>query len=191
MKRVVYIFAVLLFSSCIGIKTDIEVKRDLSGTARLEYTVSQELLDSGTLDGNENWPAFPVGRADFERTAARIDGLELRSYRERQQGDDRLFEVALAFDHVSALSAFLGDNGQQFVYQNENGSHVITVLFNKTPERGQPQAYDDALLSLVRAAFSGYQFDFTVSVPGGEKTYSAPMADLLTSAQAETLEIRF
>ncbi|MDR1096352.1 MAG: hypothetical protein LBL31_08170 [Spirochaetaceae bacterium] len=191
MKRVVYIFAVLLFSSCIGIKTDIEVKRDLSGTARLEYTVSQELLDSGTLDGNENWPAFPVGKADFERTVARTSGLELRSYRERKQGGDRLFEVALAFDHVSALSAFLDDNGQQFVYQNENGSHVFTVLFNKKPEEGQPQAYDDALLSLVQTAFSGYRFDFSISVPGDRKTYSAPMADLLTSSRAETLEIRF
>jgi hypothetical protein len=191
MRRVVYVFAVLLFSSCIGIKTDIEVKRDLSGTARLVYTVSQELLDSGTLDGNENWPAFPVGKADFERTAARIDGLELRSYRERKQGDDRLFEVALAFDHVSALSAFLGDNGQQFVYKNENGSHVFTISFNKKSEGGQPQTYDDALLSLVRTAFTGYQFDFSISVPGDEKTYTASMADLLTSSQAEMLEIRF
>ncbi|MDR1229997.1 MAG: hypothetical protein LBK61_01205 [Spirochaetaceae bacterium] len=191
MERVVYILAVLLFSSCIGIKTDIEVKRDLSGTARLVYTVSQELLDSGTLDGNENWPVIPVGKADFERTAARINGLELRSYHERKQGGDRLFEVALAFDHVSALSAFLGDNGQQFVYKTENGSHVFTVLFNNKPEGGQPQTYDDALSSLVRTAFTGYQFDFSISVPGDEKTYTALMADLLTSAQAEMLEIRF
>ncbi|MDR1232598.1 MAG: hypothetical protein LBK61_14500 [Spirochaetaceae bacterium] len=191
MKRIVYIFAVLLFSSCIGIKTDIEVKRDLSGTVRLEYTVSQELLDSGTLDGNENWPAVPVGKADFERTVARIDGLELRSYHERKQGGDRLFEVTLAFDHVSALSRFLGDNGQQFVYKNENGSHIFTVSFNEKPEGGQPQADDDALMSLVRTAFTGYQFDFSISVPGDKKTYTASMADLLTSAQAETLEIRF
>jgi hypothetical protein len=186
MKRVVYIVVVMFFTSCIGIKTDIQVKRDLSGTARLVYTVSEEFLGSGTLDGNENWPSLPVAKADFERTVARIDGLQMRSYYEKKAGGDRLFEILLAFDHVSALARFLDGNGQQVVYKNEGGEHVFTILFN-----GGSQTYDDALLSLVQSTFAGYRFDFSISVPGGEKSYSAPMADLLTSAQQERLEIRF
>lgn len=189
--RVICITAAL-FTSCIGVKTDITVKRDLSGTARLEYTVSRSLLDSGTLDGNENWPAIPVGKTDFERTVSRIEGLALRSYRERDQGNDRIFEVTLAFDHISALAGFLGANGQQFAYANEDGRHVFTVLFNNKAASGETaQAYGDDLSNLMKKAFSGYRFDFTISVPGDKKTYSAPMGDLLTSSRPEGLEISF
>ena len=198
--------AAVLFTSCIGVKTDITVKRDLSGTARLEYTVARSLLDSGTLDGNENWPVIPVGKADFERTVARIEGLVLRSYRERDQGGDRIFEVTLAFDHVSALSGFLSANGQQFAYTNEGGRHVFTVSFNNTGavnntaeevasgERAfaqSAQIYGGDLSDLVKTAFSGYRFDFAISVPGDKKTYSAPMGDLLTNSRQESMKISF
>jgi hypothetical protein len=190
MKRVFYVIFVLIFTSCIGIQTEIDVKRDLSGTVRMVYTVSEELLSNGTLDGNENWPALPVGKADFERTVSRIDGLALKAYREKNAGGNRLFEVTLGFDHIAALSRFLDVGGQQLDYANENGSHVITVLFSTNAADSQ-LLHDDALAALAGAAFSGYQFDFSISVPGGTKTYSAPMADLLASQQPEKLEIRF
>jgi hypothetical protein len=193
MKRVFYIIFALIFTSCIGIKTEVQVRRDLSGTVRLVYTVSQEFLDNGTLDGNENWPALPIGRLDFERTVSRIDGLTLKAYHEKKAGHDRLFEVTLAFDHVSALAAFLDANGQHFDYKNENGSHVFTVLFNANLNTAQDneRPYDGAVLALAEAALAGYQFDFSISVPGDRKAYSVPMADLLTSPQAERLEVRF
>ena len=174
--------------------------RDLSGTARLEYIASRSLLDSGTLDGNEDWPAIPVGKADFERTVARIEGLSLRSYRERDQGGDRIFEVTLAFGHVSALAGFLSANGQQFVYANEDGRHVLRAFFRVVPDGVAPgegvsgnaaQAYDGDLSDLVKKTFEGYRFDFTISVPGDKKTYSAPMGDLLTASQQESMEISF
>jgi hypothetical protein len=196
-----WIAAAVLFTSCIGVKTDITVERDLSGTARLEYTVSRSLLDSGTLDGNEHWPTIPVGKADFERTVARIEGLTLRSFRERDQGGDRVFEVTLAFDHVSTLAGFFSANGQQFAYTTEDGRHVLTVLFNGNGGAAgtlmgdvsgeMAQVYGGDLSDLVKKAFEGYRFDFTISVPGDKKTYSAPMGDLLTSSRQEGLEISF
>jgi hypothetical protein len=200
-QRVLCITAAL-FTSCIGVKTDITVNRDLSGTARLEYTVSRSLLDSGTLDGNEYWPTIPAGKADFERTVSRIEGLTLRSYRERDQGDDRVFEVTLAFGHISALAGFLSANGQQFVYANKDGRHVFTLVFNGgasnagTALHGDvsgetAQAYSDELSAFVKEAFSGYRFDLTISVPGDKKTYSVPMGDLVTSSRTEGLEISF
>jgi hypothetical protein len=190
-QRVIGIAAAILVTSCIGVKTDITVKRDLSGTARLEYTVSRSLLDSGTLDGNERWPAIPAGEADFERMVSRIEGLTLRSFRERDEGGDRVFEVTLAFGHVSALAGFLSANGQQFAYTNEGGRHVFTVLFNRGAFESEAEASDGDLANLVKQAFSGYHFDFTISVPGDTKTYSAPMGDLLTAFHQERLEISF
>jgi hypothetical protein len=186
MKRIVLILAAVLFSSCIGIKTEITVGRDLSGTVNLAYTVSEELLKSGTLDGNENWPALPVGKADLERTVARVDGLTLRSYRERKAGDNRLFEAVLAFDNIASLAGFFGANGNQFRYANENGRHVLTVVFNDGT-----RTLDDTLAALAQTAFSGYQFDFSISVPGEKKHVSMPMADILTTSQKEGLEISF
>jgi hypothetical protein len=191
------IAAAVLLASCVGVEADITVRRDLSGTARLSYTVSRSLLDSGTLDGNGRWPAIPAGKADFERTISRIGGLALRSYRERDEGGDRVFEVTLAFDHVSALAGFLSANGQQVAYTSEGGRHVLAVLFNRV-DRGAPDdaanaasAYDDHFAALVKEAFSGYRFTFTITVPGDTKTYSAPMGDLLTSPRQEGLEISF
>jgi hypothetical protein len=190
-KRVVCIAVAVLLASCVGVKTDITVKRDLSGTARLEYTVSQNFLTGGTLDGNERWPTVPVGKADFEQTVSRIDGLTLRSYRERETGGDHVFEITLAFDHVSALAEFLGANGQQFDYTNEDGRHVFTVVFNKAASGETAQPHDKELSALTKKVFEGYRFDFTISVPGGKESYSAPMGDLLTSAQPEGLVIGF
>jgi hypothetical protein len=200
-KRVVCIAAAVLLASCVGVKTDITVKRDLSGSARLEYTVSRSLLASGSLDGNAGWPAVPVGKADFERSVSRIDGLALRSYRERDSGGDRVFEVTLVFGHVSALAEFLGANGQQFVYTSEGGRHVFTVVFNRGVSGETARFYggggsdlggsDVGLSDLAKKAFEGYRFDFTISVPGGVESYSAPMGDLLTSARQEGLVIGF
>lgn len=185
-KKFVLLAGVLLFTSCIGVKADISLKRDLSGTIRLVYTVSRDFLGAGTLDGNARWPSLPVGKADFERTVARIDGLALRSWHEKDKGGDRVFEAALDFDSLDSLSNFLDANGQRLVSESANGKQTLRFLFTD----GSP-VLDNGLLSAVEKTFSGYSFDFSISVPGDKKTFTRPMGALLTSAQKEMLEITF
>ena len=65
-KRFIGMFCiVMLLSSCIGVNADMVVQANGSGSITLEYHVSQFLESLGKLDGNENWPLIPVGRADF------------------------------------------------------------------------------------------------------------------------------
>jgi len=61
-------FLLLLFNSCIGLSLDIQMRRNGSGRLLMEYRVSRMAEAIGRLDGNENWPIIPNGRADFERT---------------------------------------------------------------------------------------------------------------------------
>jgi hypothetical protein len=168
------------------VKADVVVKNDLSGTIDLVYTVSREFIAMGALDGNAAWPTLPVGRADFERSVARIDGLSLKSFRERTSGANQVFEASLHFDDPDAFAAFMSANGQSLVYENSGGKTKFTFVFNDGSG-----TLDDDITSLAETAFEGYNFDWRIAVPGDKKTFAATMASLLTSSKKETLDIVF
>ena len=50
---VIICLAVFMVSSCIGIKSEIVIKKNGSSTVWVEYTVLKSLGDLGKLDGNE------------------------------------------------------------------------------------------------------------------------------------------
>jgi hypothetical protein len=82
-KKAQVFFVVLLLASlcsCIGVKADITINADGSGKLALEYRVSNMVEALGKLDGNERWQTVPLGRADFERTLARLPKLRLSSF---------------------------------------------------------------------------------------------------------------
>ncbi|MDR0389404.1 MAG: hypothetical protein LBH73_04995 [Spirochaetaceae bacterium] len=186
MKRVFFpcllVFLTLL-SSCIGVDSKITIRRDGSGTIELQYRVSEELQALGELDGNEHKPTVPTGRIDFERGAARIDGLSLVSYAEKRQDHDRTYAVTLSFAHMDALMAFLdGFAGEAVLDQNK-----VSVSLSAGGK------LDDELKALAREQLSGYEFRFSVqSALGGRSKnfeYAVPMAELLLAEDPVRLDI--
>jgi hypothetical protein len=205
-------FAVLVCSSCVGASMEIVTRQDGSGTIALEYRLSRELESLGKLDGNENWPVVPVGKADFERSAARIEGLTLRSFSERATPADRIYQAKFDFANPEALLGFLDSSGQRASLNREGGKNRLVLSFNDSA--GQIDL-DPELLDLVAESFAGYALDFAITLPrtpelraadgsggftespsvgtalvqGNRVSFSAAMADLVSAQSPARLEI--
>jgi hypothetical protein len=206
------LFAALMFSSCVGASMDIVLRQDGSGTIALEYRLSRELESLGKLDGNENWPTVPVGKADFERSAARIDGLALRSFSERATPADRIYQAKFDFSNPEALLVFLDSSGQRASLARDGGRNRLVLTFNDSA--GQIDL-DPELLDLAAESFAGYALDFAITLPrtpelrvagenggftesppagtalvqGNRVSFSAAMADLVSAKSPARLEI--
>jgi hypothetical protein len=214
MKKKIFplFFAALLFSSCVGVSMEIVTRQDGSGTIALEYRLSRELESLGKLDGNENWPPIPVGKADLERSAARIAGLTLRSFNERTTPADRIYQAKFDFANSEALLGFLDSSGQRATLDKEGGKNRLVLSFNDSA--GQIDL-DPELLDLVGESFAGYALDFAITLPrtpelraadgsggftgsppvgtaliqGNKVFFSTAMADLLSAQSPARLEI--
>jgi len=168
--------ALTLMNSCLGVSADISIRADGSGTIALEYRVSQMLESLGRLDGNEHWPAIPVGKADFERSMARIPGLRLSSFSAKDVphssgGRDLLTKAVLEFKDAAALLAFLDSTGNSsaggrrasLVQENRNAQTVnVLRLIVLDPSDDLMNA---DLISLLRDVSAGYEFSISVSAP--------------------------
>jgi hypothetical protein len=204
------IVSVVLLSSCIGLRADIAIRGDGSGTITLDYRISPALESLGKLDGNEGAPPLPVGRADFERTAARIEGLRLRSYSTGERDGEKTVKAALDFSTPEALAAFLDALGQGARLSQAQGKRRLSLTLG-----GGLENQDRDLLDLIRQISQGYALDLTLTLPaGGTLTFldrdgraidappagsavlegrtfrfSSPLGDLLASPEKVSLEM--
>ncbi|MDR2701131.1 MAG: hypothetical protein LBB72_01710 [Spirochaetaceae bacterium] len=198
----------LFLISCIGVASRITINQDGSGTVQIEYRIAQGLETIGMLDGNEKWLPVPAGRADLERTAARVQGLSLVSYSSRQAGKDMIHSAEFSFASEDALSAFFDSTGRQFL-ADFRGKR-ITLSF---PEQ---EGSDPEFQGLLTDALEGYAFSFSLTVPGkaqimwldkegkamqnyrgncvvGNNTveYTVPMAQLVFLDASQKMEVRW
>ena len=206
-----------IFSSCVGLASEIHLRPDGSGSMSLEYRISRELESLGKLDGNERWPPVPAGKADFERTAARLPGLTLKSFTTKTTEKDIINRATLDFANLEALVRFLngsvGDttSGQGASLSRDGAKTRLTLRFSA----GDGGGVDPALLALAASVMEGYVLDFslttpvapelrvldasggvrreapagTVTVKGNRAAFSAPMAELLAGTEPVILEI--
>ena len=202
----------LVLSSCLGVTADITIKADGSGKIDLEYRVSQALESLGRLDGNENLPAIPVGKADFERSLARIPGLKLAKYsskdlRNGSGGSDLVTKVTLDYKDSGALLAFLDSTGSHAALLGEGEGKLLRL--NLLEPSGGVSNSD--LLALLREVSGPYEMGISLNLPenavitmipasvqaaklvsGGKKvSFSIGMGELLGLKEGLALEIRW
>ena len=164
---VLFVFiAMLVLNSCIGASADISIRANGSGRIALEYRFPMMLESLGRLDGNERWPAIPVGRADFERSLARIPGLRLRSFSSRevpaaQGGSDLLVKTTLDFSDTAALLAFLDTTGSHATFTHLADTYLLRLSLLDP----SPQAISDDLVSLLKEVCEGYDLRISLIVP--------------------------
>ena len=166
-----------LLTSCLGVSMDISIRANGSGRIVLEYRVSQMLESLGRLDGNERWPAIPVGRADLERTVARVPGLRLSSFSSRDMpndmgGRDLVTRAVLDFRNMDALLGFLDATGSRaaFVRATDGNDNLLRlVLLDPSPGIENPE-----LLSLLRDVSAGYEIRISLSLPGNAGLATVP-----------------
>ncbi|MDR2633116.1 MAG: hypothetical protein LBC51_05785 [Treponema sp.] len=152
--------AMLLLSSCIGVRADISLRPDGSGTLALEYRLSRMLEALGKLDGNERWLPVPLGKADFERTQERIPGLRLLSFASKEDDLDQYHQVKLEFSDPGVLVRFLDATGQRASLVQEQGRYRLILTFTE----GRVKA-DQDMLALLSAVSEGYELQVKVSFP--------------------------
>jgi hypothetical protein len=204
--------AAVVLASCLGVSADIMIKADGSGKIALEYRVSQELESIGRLDGNESRPAIPAGKADFERTLARIPGLGLSGYsskdvRGARGGRDLVTKATLDFKDTGALLTFLDSTGARATLVEENGDALLRLTLLE-PSGG---VSNPDLLSLLREISDGYELGISLSLPkeasitmipasipaakleakGKKVSFRIGMGELLSLQEGLALEIRW
>jgi hypothetical protein len=208
------VLPLFFFGSCVGVSADVTIRKDGSGFIALEYRMSGGLESLGKLDGNASWPPVPSGRADFERTAARIPSLRVTSFSSKKKDGDIVNKVKLSFGDTGALLKFFDALGGGARLVRENGHNLLALDFG-----GDGAPADSALAELAAKTLAGYslslRFDTgaegeiflvdrngekrgTESLPAGwtvrsgrEMFFSAPMGGLLTAAEAARLRIRW
>jgi hypothetical protein len=201
-----------ILASCLGVSSEIAIGRDGSGTITLEYRISRMVESLGKLDGNERWLPIPVGQADFERTAARIEGFRMTSFSSKIADEDMINTVKLAFDNPAVLVRFLDATGQRASWEGGQGENRLILTLG-----GGAEIQNQELLRSAAALLEGYSLHFGLSLPGeaalslrdtrggilekppagtidsrgGRVVFSSPMADMLSSTGSFIMEIRW
>jgi hypothetical protein len=147
----------LLLNSCIGIKADITLAKNGSGSIKLEYRVSRLVQSLGALDGNEKWHTIPVGRADFDRTLTRLPGLRLTSFSETQTGSDSINKAEIEFDNIESLLPFL-DAGGKARFSSDQGKNRLSLNLSEGYAERDPD-----LATLIQEASEGYTVEISFS----------------------------
>lgn len=208
-KLTVLIFPLLiLLGSCLGLSADITLKENGSGNLTLEYCVSNNLDALGKLDGNERWNTIPVGRADFERTIARLPGMKLLSFSSKNDGKNTVNTVKLEFESINALLAFMDSGGRRSSFSGNAQSGSLSLSFGESAEIKNPH-----LNEFIEDLFKPYAVKLTmnfpkegkllvkdnagnaISIPGNEivpsgkkVSFSAPVYEVLSSSGGIKLE---
>jgi hypothetical protein len=206
------VFAVcLLFGACFGIKSDIVIRSNGSGTIALEYRVSEYFSTLGAQGGNETSPPLPLSEEDFKNAADTIDGLKLTGYSNKKDGEDILYRITLEFENFGALVALM--NGPQtgyFDYTEKNDKHILTVVY--APDL---MGDDNNMSELLPVIFESYTYNFKMDFPskcdvrffngGAQKIekfpvgttkiearsfeFSSPMSDIVSLNESAGIEI--
>ena len=163
LNRFVLILIPVFLISCIGTSSQIKLNANGSGTISQEIRVSRELMNMGKTEGNEEQFSLPLSREDVERTVERIPGTRLVSYNSREDGKDFIINVEFAFDSTEALAELMGTGDQQFVADARNRKITIHFPAGDYIGGGEPEG-------LIAAAFTGYEYSFSIAVPGPAKT---------------------
>jgi len=164
MKHFQYIFlAIVLFllTSCFGIRADIVLNQNGSGTISLEYRISKALDSLGRLDGNERWNTIPVGRADFERTISRLPDMRLLSFSSSEDPTDLIISLRMEFGSMEGLLAFLDATGQSSSFRGNSVQGTLNLTLSEGREGSNPD-----LDSLFAQITQGYSVSFGLTVPG-------------------------
>ena len=166
------LLALLALSSCFGVSADISVREDGSGKIALEYRVSPMAEALGRLDGNRRWQTVPVGRADFDRTLARLPDMRLVSFSagEESAGADTVNRAELEFNKVETLLAFLDAPGTGASFTRENGVHRLSLTLLEAGRAGA----DPDLLDLLREVSRPYELRLSLSAGKTVSLTTAP-----------------
>ena len=140
----------------------IELKQDHSGTVVLNYSVMRAIINLGTIDEDKPFYTIPVSRGDFERTVARVEGLDLKTFRVAEDSAELHVDAELTFESTDALSQLFSGSGP--------GAVEITTVDGRTVYRhivfsGNGSEIDADSKKMIETFFKDYEAIFTLAAP--------------------------
>jgi hypothetical protein len=169
----------LVLCSCVGASAEIALNADGSGRMTLEYRVSRQFEAIGALDGNARWPSVPVGRADFERSVTRLDGVKLLSFSAREEEGDLVSRGVLSFSRLEDILPLLDYGGEGLELSPAEGDRRTLRLRLGGGGESPP---DPQFLALARELTQGRFIALSLSAPTG--------VELRLSGGGEGVELR-
>jgi hypothetical protein len=189
----------LLLSSCIGIESDILIRRDGSGVLTLSYTISQFIknIDAGR---SEKQLPLPVNEEEFRRTAESVEGLRLTDLEEREDEENVYIRAEMEFDTVEAVNA-LGRDGQLGITLETQGGTTTFRQVIYQPQQGEETT--EQSLEMIETFFEGYELVYSVTAPaevrdhslgelasdGRTVTYTITVPEILSAPEPLVLEV--
>jgi hypothetical protein len=156
--------ALLLFAlaSCVGAKAEITLNASGGGRLALEYRVSRQFEAIGALDGNTRWPSVPVGKADFERSLERLEGLKLLSFSSKEEGPDLVTRALIGFSRLEDILPLL-DYSEEGARLSREGDKQVLRLRLGSPAPQDP--IDPQLLALAEEVSRPYHIAVSLVSP--------------------------
>jgi hypothetical protein len=127
----------------------------------LEYRFSRQLESLGRLDGNERWNILPTGEADFKRSLARFEDLDLVSFSAKEEGGDIVNRAEIEFKNPGALVSFLDAGGRQAFAGKEGLKNKLCLTLHGGAENADPE-----LLSLLKRNSGDYEVSVSLNAAG-------------------------
>jgi hypothetical protein len=167
------------------------MRKNGSGRLLMEYRISNMAENIGRLDGNEKWPIIPVGKADWERSVRRIDGVKLISFSSNTRADEIFTRVTLEYDNTDALVKLLDPYGSKVSF---SPNRLDIILIEPLSTELNPD-----LLELMKQVSSGNKFSISFTaeansvltvIDGTKKEIPAPYGcEILSSGKKVSFSI--
>ncbi len=159
-KIILSISALLIISSCLTLKTNMEINNDGSGLASFSYSVSTLASDLGEIDFENLAIPFPIMRADYDIAAQKTDGIQIIRYNLTDDGSRYSIESEIAFDSLESFSVF---SGTLFSLESSGNNKILTVTVY---DGSGDEEVSGKALSMVRDSFPEDYFSFSIEIPG-------------------------
>lgn len=175
----------LLIASCMGIDASAKIDAKGAGTISLEYQISKEFSQLGSLESTSALP-LPLSREDIEKSLSGMPGVALKSYAKSEKGDNTIISFALSFDSPTNLANYLDPRGKLVQYRQDNGISHFTIQFgNEIP------AIDPQMKASIAEELAPYRFSFSLECPNAAPQIAVTNGDFLkvsTSGKKSSVE---
>ncbi|TFG61587.1 MAG: hypothetical protein E4H36_10115 [Spirochaetales bacterium] len=162
MKKIcLFLLLPLLFFSCLGVQSEIDLNDDGSGTLALTYRVSQMVVNLGTYSGEKSVIPLPLNEADFRNTANRIPDIQVTSFSRKETAEDVIIQTRLNFSTAAGLSAFFAASGNVINFSSSGGQ----ALWKQTIYVKPQETISLDTVNLMKELFKDYEFSLVLKTP--------------------------
>ncbi len=149
-------------TSCIGIKADLTINKDTSGSLTMTYTVSKIIMDIGSEDQKrENLLPLPINREDFIKTFENIPGITLSDYSRKEDEENIYITAKITFKNFNDLNKIEAFRDQKLSLTHEGNQFILKQKLAEKPD--YPPTKE--ALQMADTVFKNYKLEYIYHFP--------------------------